>query len=472
MTSPPGTPPAGHAAARLAAFAWPAALLRALERLRAGGHQAWLVGGVPRDVLLGRSLAGAFDVATDRLPADVASMFPRVEPIGMAHGTVLVLEDDVAIECTTFRREGSYRDARHPDEVVFTRDLREDLARRDLTINAMAFDPHTGAFEDPHQGVADIDARVLRAVGDPRRRFEEDALRPVRVARFASTLGFTPEPATRRALAVPHERAGRVAVERVRAELDLLMAGGKPSSGIELLRESGLLGLWMPELVRCVGVPQNRWHAHDVYVHSLLACDAAPAGKRDVRWAALLHDLGKPETRAGEGEDATFYGHAEAGARLADGLLRRLRAPGDERDAIVHLVREHMFDYRPEWSDGAVRRWLRRVGERAVEDLFELRRADAAGSGIPTAPPPDLDAFAARIRAVLSESRALRVRDLAVDGEDVMRELGIGPGREVGLALEGLLESVLDDPELNRREALLERLRARRDARARKVADA
>jgi tRNA nucleotidyltransferase (CCA-adding enzyme) len=464
MSRPSGASPMSHAeaAARLAGFPWPAAVLRTLERLQADGHQAWLVGGAVRDVLLGRAPGRAFDVATDRLPEDVQSRFARVEPIGLIHGTVLILEGEVAIECTTFRREGSYRDARHPDHVAFTGDVHADLGRRDLTINAMAFDPVSGAFEDPHGGVADLAGGVLRAVGEPRARFEEDALRPVRVARFAATLGFTPEPATAQALAIPRARAACVAVERVRTELELLIAGVRPSAGIELLRGAGLLALWMPELERCVGVPQNRWHAHDVYVHSLRACDAAPAAKPRVRWAALLHDLGKPDTRAGEGADATFHGHAEVSARLADAVLRRLRTPGDDRDAIVLLVREHMFDYRPEWSDGAVRRWLRRVTEERVEDLFDLRRADVAGSGVPAAEPSDLEAFGARIARVLADSRALRVRDLAVDGADVMRELGIGPGRAVGAALDGLLERVLDQPELNQRERLLDQLRARR----------
>ena len=162
----------------------------------------------------------------------------------------------------------------------------------------------------------------------------------MRVARFAATLDFTVEPGTAAALAIPRARAERVAVERVRAELERLIGGVHPSAGLELLRGAGLLGLWMPELTAGVGVSQNRWHAHDVYVHSVAACDAAPATMPRVRWAALLHDLGKPETRAGEGPDATFHGHAEVSARLADALLRRLRMPGEERDAIVHLVRE------------------------------------------------------------------------------------------------------------------------------------
>lgn len=445
------------AAARLGDYAWPPALLRALDVLRAGGHLALLVGGSVRDVLLARPPGGAFDVATDRSPRDVMGLFGRVEPIGLPHGTVLVLEDGVRIECTTLRTEGVYTDARRPSSVSFTRDPLEDLARRDLTINAMAWDPATRRLFDPFGGLGDLDACVLRAVGDPRDRFTEDALRPLRVARFAAVLGMTPEPATRAALAVGLDRADAVAAERVRDELERLLAAPRPSRGLELLRESGWLARVLPELDACAGVTQNRHHAYDVYRHSLQVCDAAPADRPDVRWAALLHDVGKPPTRAGKDGEATFHGHAEAGARLVDARLAALRFPAQRRERIVHLVREHMFDYRPEWSDAAVRRWLRRVGLDHVEDLFALREADAAGTGVASAAPP-LAELRARIGRVLEASRVLTVRDLAVDGSDVMRIAGIGPGPEVGRLLGELLERVLEDPREGTRAALIARL--------------
>jgi tRNA nucleotidyltransferase (CCA-adding enzyme) len=263
------------------------------------------------------------------------------------------------------------------------------------------------------------------------------------------------------------ERARLVAAERVREELAKVMAGARPSVGLELLRESGLLELWMPELAGCYGVPQNRWHAYDVYLHSLLTCDHAPAGKPVVRWAALLHDIGKPDTRAERRGEATFYNHQVVGAELAGRLLERLRFANEPRAAIVHLVREHMFDYRAEWSDAAVRRWVRRVGEGAVADLFDLRIADSLGNGLRTGFPAQLEAFRRRIARVLAQSRALRVTDLAADGRDVMRVLGIGPGPAVGEALEALLEEVLEQPERNEREHLLARLAERREMRAR-----
>jgi putative nucleotidyltransferase with HDIG domain len=450
---------------RLGAEAWPAPLLDALARLRAGGHQAYLVGGTVRDVVLGRPGGNLFDVATDLPPDAVTARFERVEPIGIRHGTVLVHHGGLSLECTTFRRESGYEDARHPDSVEFGRDPLEDLARRDLTGNAMAYDPLSGVLLDPYDGLEDLDRGILRAVGDPEARFREDGLRPLRVARLAAVLEMEPEPATRAALGKAIDRSRRVAVERVRDELVRLMRAARPSAGFELMREAGLLALWMPELADTFAVPQNRHHAYDVYLHSLYTCDAAPGGKPNVRWAALLHDIGKPATRVERSGDGTFYNHQFVGADLAERMLERLRFPVEDRRAITHLVREHMFDYRPGWSDAALRRWIRRVGEDHVADLFDLRIADMLGNGRKVGFPVYLEEMRKRIERVLAESRALKVTDLAVDGHDAMRILGLAPGPGVRAALEALLEEVLDDPTRNRREHLLARLAAQADAR-------
>jgi putative nucleotidyltransferase with HDIG domain len=326
----------------------------------------------------------------------------------------------------------------------------------------MAWDAAARELLDPFGGLGDLGDRVLRAVGDPVARFREDALRPVRAARLAAVLEMELEAATRAAMGEVADRARRLAVERVRGELERLMAASRPSVGFELLRAAGLLELWLPELTRGYGVLQNRWHAWDVWDHSLHSCDAAPRDKPLVRWAALLHDIGKPDTRSGAGDDAHFYNHERVGAELADRVLERLRFPLADRERIVHLVREHMFDYRPEWSDAALRRWLRRVGPDAVADLFDLRIADNLGNGTRHGFPPAVAGMRKRIEALLAESQALRVSDLAVDGHDVMRVLGVGPGPVVREALEALLEEVLDVPGANTREHLLRRLEARR----------
>lgn len=445
---------------RLREYAWPAPLRAAIARLEDGGHRALVVGGAVRDVLLERPPDRRWDLATDLLPAGVRERFARTEGIGERHGTVLVLADGIEIECTTFRREGEYTDARRPDEVWFTTDPLEDLARRDLTVNAMAFDIGRGTLLDPWDGARDLARRRLRAVGEPLDRFREDALRPLRAARLAAVLEMELESDTRAALGAVRDRATGLAVERVRDELEKLMRAPRPSVGFEILREAGLLDLWLPELAACRGVPQNRFHAYDVYFHSLYSCDAARADAPDVRWAALLHDIGKPGTRVERAGEGTFHGHESLGARLADERLERLRFPNATRARIVHLVREHMFDYRPEWSDAAVRRFVSRVGADDVADLFDLRMADALGNGLKRPDTEKLAALARRVDQVLQAPHALAVHDLAVHGDDVMRVLAIPPGPEVGRVLARLLEEVLDDPARNTRERLLARLDA------------
>ncbi len=450
---------------RLKEHAWPEALLAALARLEEGGQRALLVGGSVRDVLLARPADRRWDVATDLLPALVRERFPRTEGVGERHGTVLVLWEGLELECTTFRREGEYADARRPEQVWFTLDPVEDLARRDLTVNALAFDVARGELLDPFEGSRDLARRRLRAVGNPLDRFREDALRPLRAARLAAVLEMELEPDTRAALGAVRDRAAGLAVERVREELEKLLRAPRPSVGLEVLREAGLLELWLPELAACRGVPQNRFHAYDVYFHSIYSCDAASPDKPEVRWAALLHDIGKPGTRGERAGEGTFHGHEELGARLADRLLERLRFRHTVRERIVHLVREHMFDYRSEWSDAAVRRFVKRVGPDSVADLFDLRMADALGNGTRGPDPTRLAAMARRIDGVLASAAALSERDLAVDGEDVMRVLGLAPGPEVGRVLERLLEEVLDDPSLNSPERLRSRLASLADAR-------
>jgi len=468
-----GAPEAASERARasLRVHAWPQPIPGVLARLREGGHAAYLVGGTVRDVLLGRAGGGAADVATDLRPDEVAARFEHVVATGSRYGTVGIVVDGAIVECTTFRREGGYADARHPDRVEFTDDPEADLGRRDLTINAMAWDPAATTLLDPHDGALDLERRLLRAVGEPEARFREDALRPLRVARFAATLEMEPDPAMRAALAAlgapgsGYEGAS-LATERVRAELERMLEAPHPSRGLEVLREAGLLAIWLPELARCRGVPQNRFHAYDVYFHSLYTCDASPAAKPDVRWAALLHDIGKPDTRVERDGEGTFYNHQFVGAELADRLLERLRFPNERRARIVQLVREHMFDYQPGWSDAALRRWLRRVGPELVADLFDLRIADMLGNGLKQGFPVVLEQMRVRIEHLLEASRVLRVSDLVVDGNDVMATLGIGPGPAVRESLDALLEEVLDDPSRNTREHLLTRLRDRRAAEA------
>jgi len=436
----------------------PAPVRDLILRLQGEGDRACLVGGCVRDLIRGTSVLD-WDVGTSAVPDRVLALFPGAIPTGLKHGTVTVPLSSGPCEVTTFRIESGYTDSRRPDTVTFTGDVEQDLARRDFTVNAIAWDPVAGAEWDPFEGREDLASRTLRAVGDPIARFREDGLRPIRAARFAATLEFDVEPKTFDALGEAKEQVARVAAERVRDELLKMLRAREPSRGFEVLRRSGLLETILPELAACVAVPQNRYHAYDVYVHTLFTTDAAPAAKPVVRLAALFHDVGKPETRAEkENGDATFYNHQFESARKAEEAMTRLRFSRDLTDRVVHLVKNHMFDYRPEWTDATVRRFVRTVGIENVADLFDLRIADNLGNGLKTGFPHYLGELTERIGRVVEAQEALSVKDLKVDGSDVMREMRLSPGPEVGRVLDRLLEEVIEDPSLNDRKRLLRRL--------------
>lgn len=436
----------------------PPGVLAIATTLRSAGGQAWVVGGAIRDLHLGRAV-NDWDLATNLVPEAVSALFRRTVEIGIRFGTVRVRHRGADCEVTTFRRDGLYTDARRPDDVSFTGSLEEDLVRRDFTINALAWDPVDGRLEDPTHGRADLDARLIRAVGDPIERFTEDGLRLLRAVRFAAQLDFDLEPATYRALLVCAPRIERISPERVREELDRLLQAPRPSAALAVLHETGLLRRVLPELAGCYGVTQNAHHAYDVFHHTLAAVDAAPPGRRLVRLAALFHDTGKPRTRGEKRGVTTFYAHQSAGRRLVDAAFRRLRYPNDDRERVGHLVQHHMFHYRPEWTDAAVRRFLRDVGEDHLDDLFAVRAADSAGNGTRRGATPELDELRRRIAIEVERRSALTVRDLAIGGHDLMQDLAVPPGPELGRILRTLLEEVLDEPERNERETLLARAR-------------
>jgi tRNA nucleotidyltransferase (CCA-adding enzyme) len=447
-------PPEDAVASRI-----PEPALEVARRLSARGYRTVFVGGGVRDALLGIEPGGAWDLGTAATPEQVMEVYPASVPTGIEHGTVTLPIDGGAVEITSFRTEGAYTDARHPDHVSFTHDLSADLKRRDFTVNALAYDAAAHLVVDEVGGIDDLRAGILRAVGDPAARMREDALRAMRAARLVSTRGFEIEAKTLAALPAVAKLLPKVSAERVRDELTRLLLGLAPDKGLDTLREAGLLPVVLPELSACEGVPQNRYHAYDVYRHTLETIRNAEMRFR-VRWAALLHDLGKPATR-GEKEngESTFYGHPQVGAEIAGKLLERLRFPRAERDAIVLLVREHLFDYRPEWTDAAVRRFLKRVGWEHLRDLFDLRRADIAGTGVGS-DGSSIDELTLRIQAVRASRAPLSVGELAIDGKDVMDVLGVPPGPLVGQILRTILEEVLEDPNLNDRERLLGRLKS------------
>jgi tRNA nucleotidyltransferase (CCA-adding enzyme) len=447
-------------ASRVDLAAVPADVHALCERLRSRGKRAWIVGGCVRDLILGR-VASDWDVATDARPQELLSIFPRAIPTGIEHGTVTVVKDGKHYEVTTLRGEGTYTDGRRPDWVEFVDDIAADLARRDFTVNAIALDPVDGAIIDPHGGRADLEKRVLRAVGDARERFSEDGLRVLRAARFVATLEMDLDPATEAAIRPTLDTFRKVAHERVRDEWLKAMKARAPSLAFEVMRRTGILEVTCPELLRGVGMQQNRWHAFDVWRHGMECMDACGADPI-LRIAALLHDVGKPATRqwSDKTKDYTFYDHDRVGAEIAGPIAERLRFSNDERARIVSLVRNHLFHYSDEWTDAAVRRWIRRVGVDRVEDLYLLNEADVRAKGRDFQ--GDLAALAtlkAHVARVLAAGTALSTRDLAVSGHDVMKELGLAPGPVIGQILDALLEAVLTDPAANEREALLARAR-------------
>lgn len=431
---------------------------RMVRRVRDAGGRICLVGGSIRDILLGIEVHD-WDFTTDLLPERLLEIFPRAIEVGVRFGTVVVVERDGPYEVTTFRREGSYTDQRHPDRVAFTSSLEEDLARRDFTVNAIAFDFDSSSLVDPHGGLDDLGARMIRCVGRPEDRFREDALRMLRCIRIAGQLGFTIHDETYNAIIRCAEACDRIAMERIREEFDRIIVQDHPSVSLERLFETGLLERFFPELADCYGVSQNRFHAFDVFYHSLLSVDMAPSESRIVRMAAIMHDIGKKDTRQeGQDDHVTFYNHQTYGARKADAVLRRLRYPNEERERIVHLVQHHMFHYDHEWSDGAVRRFIRTVGLENIEDLFETRRADTMGNGMRrSATSPEIEELRGRIADVVRQESALTVRALRVNGEDLMNGLDLHPGPVIGRILDALLEEVIEEPSRNDHGYLMRR---------------
>lgn len=418
------------------------------------GQAAYVVGGSLRDAALGRPAAD-WDLASDARPDRLLEIFPG-SVYENRFGTVGVRRDGEVFEITTFRSDHDYADFRRPHRIEFGDTVELDLARRDFTINAMAWGAPAGetpGLVDPYDGLADVAGRVVRAVGDPGTRFREDSLRMVRAVRLAATLGFDIEPATLGALSRHAELVAHLSGERIAAELDKLLAAPAPSAGLRVLGDSGLLASISTELARQRGIPQNKVTGEDLWDHTLRTVDAAPPDRPVVRLAALLHDIGKPATFA----EGHFLGHDAVGAMLAGAFLDRLRAPRAVRDRVVALVRQHMFSYEPNWSDAAVRRFIGKIGELgpgALDELLALRGADNIGSGLP-ADAGRLDELRARIAAELAAEVVLDRRGLAIDGDDLIRELGLGEGPLLGRILDDLLERVIVDPALNDRPTLL-----------------
>jgi poly(A) polymerase/tRNA nucleotidyltransferase (CCA-adding enzyme) len=435
-----------------------------VQKLKEAGFEAYLVGGCVRDFLRGVEPED-WDVTTNAKPEEIMKIFPEsFYENKFLTVTVLTQSNDPKlkeIEVTTFRKEAKYTDKRHPDFVDFAKTLEEDLARRDFTVNAMAIDIRHTTYEirviDLFNGQEDLKNKIIRAVGEPKERFSEDALRMIRAVRFAVTLGegWKIEEKTKEAIKENAHLIEMIAKERIRDELIKIIMSERAVQGIELLRETNLLKHILPEILEGYKVTQNKHHIYDCYEHYLRSLDfAAKKGfNLYVRLAALFHDIGKPRTKRGEGPDATFYGHEIVGAKMTEKILRRLCFPKKDIEKIVKLVRYHLFYYNPgEVGESSVRRLLRKVGKENIEELLQVRMADRIGSGVPKAEPYKLRHLRYMIEKVSQDP--ISVKMLKVDGNDVMEILKIKPGPKVGQILHILLEEVIEDPKKNEREFL------------------
>lgn len=424
-----------------------------LLRLQSAGFAAFAVGGCVRDSLLGKQPSD-WDICTNARPAQTQACFSRCLLTGAKYGTVTVLEDGTCYEVTTFRTENGYTDSRHPDEITFLDCLQGDLARRDFTVNAMAADAQ-GTVTDLFGGIADLKNGTIRCVGTARERFSEDALRILRALRFAARFGFSVEPETASAIHELRESLHHVAAERLRKELSGLLLG---AHAVEILREfSDVLCVLLPEIQPCIGFLQhNPHHKLDVFEHTLAALSQTPP-EEALRLAVLLHDIGKPDcfTRDEKGI-GHFYGHAERSAQIAEAALRRLRYDNQTVKLVTTLVREHNIALQP-LTDKRLRRLLADLGEDTLRKLLQLRRADALGTM--TADKEQLDTelahIAHRVRAMLEREGCLKLRDLAINGNDLIA-LGVPQGTQIGQILQQLFDAVLDERCQNERSALVD----------------
>ena len=459
----------------------PQQVIEVLQKIEEAGYEAYVVGGCVRDLIMDK-MPKDWDVTTNAKPEEVMKMFAdsfyendfgtvgvKVEKF-IENGFVNPNREHDVVEVTTYRIETTYSDRRRPDEVKFAETLEEDLSRRDFTMNALALratrtnadvtqnDAEEIGYEivDLFDGRKDIEKKIIRAVGDADERFNEDALRMMRAVRFHAELNFEIEEKTFEAIKKNSKLITHVALERIKEELTRIMLSDNPAEGIDMLHKTGMLEFIIPEMEQGVGVAQNRHHIYTIYKHLLLSLKHCPSKKLEVRLAALLHDIAKPQTKRGEGEFATFYNHDHVGARTARKILTRLRFSNDVIEKVTMLVDNHMFYYNPEEvGEASVRRLIKKVGLENLKDLMDVRISDRLGSGVPKAKPYKLRHLEYMIDKVSQD--AVSVKMLKINGNDLMKELSITPGPKIGAILDVLLSEVIEDAFKNSREFLLGR---------------
>ncbi len=431
-----------------------------LNKLEKAKFEAYVVGGCLRDILLNKKPKD-WDITTKANPEQIQKIFSD-SFYQNNFGTVTVKTKSKEktlqeIEITTFRTEQKYTDKRHPDKISFTSDLKEDLSRRDFTINALALDK-AGKIVDLFDGQKDLKKKFIRTVNNAEDRFNEDALRMLRAVRLAIELDFEIENKTFKAIQKNAKWLQAIAKERIRDELIRIIIAERPDQGIELLKETGLLKHIIPELEKGINISQNRHHVYTIYQHLVLSLKFAAQKKYDldVRLAALFHDIAKPQTKRGQGPESTFYNHDQLGARFAVNILQRLKFPKKTIEKVALLIRNHMFVYDvEEVTEAGVRRLLRRVGLKNIDDLIKLRVADRLGSGCPKAIPYKLRHLRYIIEKVSQDPISAKM--LKINGNDLIKILKIKPGPRLGLIIEALLAEALEEPKLNTRQKLSQR---------------
>lgn len=461
----------------------PQEVLDILGKLKAHNFEAYIVGGCVRDILLGTARDELvepkdWDITTNAKPQEIQKIFSQ-NFYENQFGTVGVItgsqtENLKVVEVTTYRVDGQYSDMRHPDEVKFAKTLEEDLSRRDFTVNAMAMELTSYklpaiSYEliDLFGGQDDLENKIIRAVGEPEKRFQEDALRMMRAVRFlaqfssgkSAVTNWKIEEKTAKAIEKNKKLIEAISKERIRDEFLKIIDSPNPCYGLETMRLLSLLKYILPELNSAYGIGQNKHHIYDVYEHSMrsLAFAAQKNYSQDVKIAALLHDIGKPDTKYGDGPSSTFYNHEVVGAKIAEKILNRLKFPKKQIEKITILVRYHLFYYNvDEVTESSVRRLVRRVSPENMEELIELRTCDRIGSGVPKAEPYKLRHLKYIIDKVSKDPISPKM--LSAKGEDVMKILNIPPGPKIGIVLEILLNEVLDDPLRNNKEYLEEKI--------------
>ena len=420
------------------------------------GYQAYIVGGAVRDSLIGRTPTN-WDISSSATPEEVKKVFGNAAiPTGERFGTLTILCGSRRVEVTTFRRESLYSDGRRPDRVVFSQNLRDDVARRDFTVNALAYDISQMTVTDYFGGMNDLKRTIIGTVGDPEERFNEDALRMLRAIRFASELGFGISPETLSGIAKLHSTITRVSQERIREELSKMLLSPRPSEAVLHAHETRLLKHILPELSDCAHIPAYHESLDTVLEHSIKACQHIEP-RLELRLAALLHDIGKPLTMASDDTGRLrFFNHENVGAQMAEAALHRLKYPQAIIEDITTLIKWHVFTYEPATKDKGIRRLVNSLGLKTIYDLAKVRQADRIALGLDPSPGSNMEAFLQRLEDVLKQGPVFTVSNLAVDGHDVMKTLDIPEGPEVGKILLKLLDTVLEEPYLNSRGKLLE----------------